>query len=104
MGYFGLYADACARRPVSKRRAISNRALRGKHMSHRFSSQRTLDLLLRYGLAVTSVGLALLITHLLIPVMGATTSPLFFAAVMLAAWYGGRLGERRVGEERRSPG
>ncbi len=48
-----------------------------------------LDLILRYGLAVTSVGLALLITHLLMPVMSATTSPLFFAAVMLAAWYGG---------------
>ena len=62
---------------------------RGKHMSHRFSSQRMLDLLLRYGLAVTSVGLALLITHLLMPVMSATTSPLFFAAVILTAWYGG---------------
>ena len=58
-------------------------------MFHRVSSQRMLDLLLRYGLAVTSVGLALLITHLLMPVMSATTSPLFFAAVILTAWYGG---------------
>ncbi|MGA9769750.1 MAG: PAS domain S-box protein [Blastocatellia bacterium] len=58
-------------------------------MYHRFSSQRTLDLLLRYGLAVTSVGLALIITYLLMPAMSATISPLFFAAVMLSAWYGG---------------
>ena len=58
-------------------------------MSHRVSSQRMLDLLLRYGLAVASVGLALLITHLLMPVLSATTSPLFFAAVLFAAWYGG---------------
>ncbi|HST22526.1 MAG TPA: DUF4118 domain-containing protein [Blastocatellia bacterium] len=58
-------------------------------MSHRFSSKRMLDLLLRYGLAVTFVGLALLITHLLTPVVSATTSPLFFAAVMLTAWYCG---------------
>src|ERR1044071_3281100 len=48
-----------------------------------------LALLLRYGLAVTFVGLALLITHLLMPVISAMTSPLFFAAVLLTAWYGG---------------
>ncbi|HKS40870.1 MAG TPA: PAS domain S-box protein [Blastocatellia bacterium] len=58
-------------------------------MAHRFSSKRMLDLLLRYGLAVTFVGLALLLTHVLMPVMNATPSPLFFVAVMLTAWYCG---------------
>jgi PAS domain S-box-containing protein len=45
--------------------------------------------LLRYGLAVISVGAALLLTELLEPAVKATPSALFFAAVTVSAWYGG---------------
>jgi PAS domain S-box-containing protein len=54
-----------------------------------FSSQRIFHLLSRYGMAVTSVGLALVVTNLIMPAMSATISLLFFAAMMISAWYGG---------------
>lgn len=44
---------------------------------------------LRYGLAVGSSGLALASALLLEPLIGQTVFPLFLAAVMLSAWYGG---------------
>ena len=43
----------------------------------------------RYGVAVLSTGLALLLTLLLAPWLDLPVSPLFFAAVAVSAWYGG---------------
>ena len=49
--------------------------------------------LLDYGIAVLAVGLALLLQFVLTPVVGGDpdSSPfmLFFAAVMISAWFGG---------------
>ncbi|WP_230968466.1 PAS domain S-box protein [Nostoc sp. WHI] len=45
--------------------------------------------LLHYGIALLSVGLALQTTLLLSPYLSATPAALFFAAVMVSAWYGG---------------
>ncbi|WP_373528803.1 PAS domain S-box protein [Nostoc sp.] len=45
--------------------------------------------LLHYGIALLSVALALRTTLLLIPYLSATPAALFFAAVMVSAWYGG---------------
>jgi PAS domain S-box-containing protein len=45
--------------------------------------------LFRYGLAVLSVLLALKLTSLLWSFLMPSVSPLFFAAVMVSAWYGG---------------
>ena len=42
-----------------------------------------------YSAAVLSVVLALLLTQRLLPLIAPTVSPLFFAAVMFSAWYGG---------------
>jgi C4-dicarboxylate-specific signal transduction histidine kinase len=47
------------------------------------------SLLLRYGVAIVAAVLALLLTLLLWPMIKPSVSPLFFAAVMLSAWYGG---------------
>jgi PAS domain S-box-containing protein len=59
-------------------------------MPNRFSFRHLLPRhLLRYGLAVVSVGLALLITEMLGHVIKDTPSAFFFAAVMISAWYGG---------------
>ena len=59
-------------------------------MPNRFSFRHLLPRhLLRYGLAVVSVGLALLVTKLLGRVIEDTPSAFFFAAVMISAWYGG---------------
>jgi hypothetical protein len=44
--------------------------------------------LIRYGLAVVSVALALGLTLLLIP-LGHGSGVLFLATVMVSAWYGG---------------
>lgn len=44
---------------------------------------------LHYGVALLSVALALGATLLLEPLLDSTTTPLFFAAVMVSAWYGG---------------
>ena len=44
---------------------------------------------LRYGAAVTSVLLALFLTLHLQPLLDPTVFSLFFAAVMVSAWYGG---------------
>ncbi|GAB1542988.1 hypothetical protein NUACC21_56620 [Scytonema sp. NUACC21] len=45
--------------------------------------------LLRYGVALLSVALALVANLLYSPYLGSTPTPLFFAAVMVSAWYGG---------------
>src|SRR5262245_25447015 len=45
--------------------------------------------LLRYGVAAGAVALALALTALLWEMIKPTASPLFFAAVMVGAWYGG---------------
>jgi PAS domain S-box-containing protein len=45
--------------------------------------------ILSYGCAVTAVGLALLLTQLIRPLIEPSIFPLFFAAVMVSAWYGG---------------
>jgi PAS domain S-box-containing protein len=58
-------------------------------------SRKVADVLLRYGIALGLVALATVATKLLQPIIrigmtgGETISPLFFAAVVLAAWYGG---------------
>lgn len=44
---------------------------------------------LRYGLAAVAVGAAALLTHFLAGLGDAGITPLFFAAVLLSAWYGG---------------
>lgn len=44
---------------------------------------------LHYGMAALAVTLALLLTQWLRPLITPTISPLFFAAVMFSAWYGG---------------
>ena len=46
-------------------------------------------LLLQYGISVLVFGLALLLTHLLWPLIEPSASTLFFAAIMIAAFYGG---------------
>lgn len=45
--------------------------------------------LFQYGVALLSVALALVTTLQLSDYLGATPTPLFFAAVMVSAWYGG---------------
>ncbi len=45
--------------------------------------------LLRFGIAVLASALALLITWLLVPYLERGRFTLFFAAVMVSAWYGG---------------
>jgi signal transduction histidine kinase len=45
--------------------------------------------LARYSLAALAVGIAVLATHLLSGIADAGLTPLFFAAVLLSAWYGG---------------
>lgn len=46
-------------------------------------------LLFQYGISVLVFGLALLLTHLLWPLIEPSASTLFFAAIMIAAFYGG---------------
>jgi len=53
--------------------------------SHTFA--RALPVALRYGLAVSSVAVALIISLLLHP--DVLVSPVFFLAIMLSAWFGG---------------
>ena len=45
--------------------------------------------LFQYGISVMVLGLALLLTHLLWPLIEPSASMLFFAAIMIAAFYGG---------------
>jgi PAS domain S-box-containing protein len=45
--------------------------------------------LLRYGFVIAVVALALLVSWLLEPIISRTPFALFYAAVMLSAWYGG---------------
>ena len=53
------------------------------------ASRSIFDPALRYALAVGSVVLATVVTRQIQPWMGESISPLFFAAVMLSAWFGG---------------
>ena len=46
-------------------------------------------LLFQYGISVLVFGLALLLTHLLWPLIEPSATTLFFAAIMIAAFYGG---------------
>jgi signal transduction histidine kinase len=50
---------------------------------------RTKTLFYQYGISVVLFSLALLLTHLLWPLIEPSASTLFFAAIMLAAFYGG---------------
>ncbi|HEU0178267.1 MAG TPA: ATP-binding protein [Blastocatellia bacterium] len=52
-------------------------------------NSRNRALIFRYGIAVLAFGAALLITQLLWPLIDPAATPLFFAAVMVAAFYGG---------------
>ena len=52
-------------------------------------NSRNQALIFRYGAAVLAFGAALLITQLLWPLIDPAATPLFFAAVMVAAFYGG---------------
>jgi signal transduction histidine kinase len=54
-----------------------------------FMNSRNQALIFRYGIAVLAFGAALLITQLLWPLIDPAATPLFFAAVMVAAFYGG---------------
>src|SRR5262245_59910417 len=45
--------------------------------------------ILRYGIAIIAFGVALSATHFLWPLIDPAATPLFFAAVMVAAFYGG---------------
>ncbi len=45
--------------------------------------------LFQYGISALVFGLALLLTHLLWPLIEPSASTLCFAAIMLAAFYGG---------------
>ena len=51
------------------------------------SAQRASSAVLRYGLAVSSIAAALIVTLLLHP--DRLLSPVFFLAIMLSAWIGG---------------
>jgi PAS domain S-box-containing protein len=59
-------------------------------MSEAGFSKRALPVLLRYGLAVLCVSLALLLTHVLGRLIEATPGILIFVAVVISARYGGR--------------
>ncbi len=50
---------------------------------------RRKTLLFQYGISVLVFGLSLLLTHLLWPLIEPSASTLFFAAIMIAAFYGG---------------
>lgn len=50
---------------------------------------RKKTVLLQYGASVIVFGLALLFTHLLWPLLEPTATTLFFAAIVIAAFYGG---------------
>ena len=50
---------------------------------------RMLSLARRYGVAVSAVALALLLTLAIPPVRNESPTALFFAAVMVSSWYGG---------------
>ena len=50
-------------------------------------AQRAVPVALRYGLAVSSVAVALIFALLLHP--DVLVSPVFFLAIMLSAWFGG---------------
>jgi K+-sensing histidine kinase KdpD len=50
-------------------------------------ARRAVAMVLRYGLAVLSVGVALAITLLLRP--DVLVAPVFFLAIILSAWFGG---------------
>jgi signal transduction histidine kinase len=54
-----------------------------------FMNSRNQALIFRYGIAVLAFVAALLITQLLWPLIDPAATPLFFAAVMVAAFYGG---------------
>ena len=62
--------------------------MRGNFTSHPLA-RKALRLLPRYGLAVVSVVAATWVTLHIQKYMGESISPLFFAAVMVSAWYGG---------------
>jgi signal transduction histidine kinase len=51
---------------------------------------RPLAIAYRYGLAILSVVAATVLTHWLTGIGDAGISPLFFAAVLISGWYGGR--------------
>jgi signal transduction histidine kinase len=51
--------------------------------------QKKSSLLFQYGISILVFALALLLTHLLWPLIEPSASTLFFAAIMLAAFYGG---------------
>jgi signal transduction histidine kinase len=54
-----------------------------------FMTSRKHAPILQYGAAALAFGAALLITHLLWPLIDPAATPLFFAAVMVTAFYGG---------------
>jgi signal transduction histidine kinase len=52
-------------------------------------TMRKKTFLFQYGMSALAFGLALLLTHLLWPLIEPSASTLFFAAIMIAAFYGG---------------
>jgi K+-sensing histidine kinase KdpD len=58
-------------------------------MSTRDPSWRRVRTLLSYGVAVTAVLVALLLTWVLASYFESFRTPLFFSAIMLSTWFGG---------------
>jgi K+-sensing histidine kinase KdpD len=58
-------------------------------MSTRDPAWRRVRALLRYGVAVTAVLVALLITRVMASYVESFRTPLFFCAIMLSTWFGG---------------
>jgi hypothetical protein len=58
-------------------------------MSTRDPSWQRIQTLLRYGVAVASVLVALLLTRVLASYFESLRTPLFFCAIMLSTWFGG---------------
>ena len=61
----------------------------GSHSREAGMGDRMLSLARRYGVAVSAVALALLLTLAIPPVRNESPTALFFAAVMVSSWYGG---------------
>lgn len=61
----------------------------GERYFRKMSNIRNKRLLLQYGISALVFGLALALTHLLWPVLEPSATTLFFAAIMVAAFYGG---------------
>lgn len=58
-------------------------------LARHFTPMQKRPIFFQYGISVLVFGVALLLTHLLWPLIEPSASTLFFAAIMIAAFYGG---------------